>query len=114
MAVQRMKQTEAFAPVAAVGELREGFLSIHEVEGRAVAVAVTATGIHVYDATCPHADFQFGAARLRGGCEIECQMHGARFRADASGEVTKGPAKQPLWVLESRVTNGMVEVLVSW
>lgn len=113
MAVQ-MKRTESFTPVAAVSELREGFLSIHEVEGHAVAVAVTAAGIHVYDATCPHAEFQFGAARLRGGCEIECQMHGARFRADATGEVTKGPAQEPLWVLESRVTDGVVEVLVDW
>lgn len=109
-----MQQTETFAPVVAVSELREGFLTAHEVEGRRVVVATTADGIHVYDATCPHADFRFGPARLRGGSEVECQMHGARFRADASGAVTKGPAKEPLTVLESRVVNGTVEVLVDW
>jgi nitrite reductase/ring-hydroxylating ferredoxin subunit len=107
-------QTETFAPVVAESELREGFLSAHEVEGREVVVAKTSAGVFVYDATCPHADFQFSPARLRGGCEIECQMHGARFKADASGAVTKGPAKEPLFVLESRVVDGMVEVLVDW
>lgn len=109
-----MQQTETFAPVVAVSELREGFLTIHEVEGRTVAVATTADGIHVYDATCPHAEFQFGPARLRRGSEVECQMHGARFKADASGAVTKGPAKEPLMVLESRIVDGTVEVLVDW
>ncbi|WP_326836338.1 Rieske (2Fe-2S) protein [Amycolatopsis rhabdoformis] len=109
-----MQHTGTFVPIAEVTALREGFLSTHEIEGRAVVVATTAAGIHVYDGTCPHADFQFGAARLRRGCEIECQMHGARFTADETGEVTKGPAKEPLWVLESRVVDGVVEVLVDW
>ena len=109
-----MHRTMNYVVVAAVSELRTGFLSAHEVEGRPVMIATTADGIHVYDATCPHSDFQFGPARLRRGCEIECQMHGARFRADASGEVVKGPAKEPLDVLESRVVEGNVEVLVDW
>lgn len=109
-----MQQTETYAPVVAVSELREGFLSAHEVEGRKVVVATTADGIHVYDAICPHAEFEFSAARLRGGVEVECQMHGARFRADACGAVTKGPAKEPLMVLESRVVDGTLEVLVDW
>jgi len=109
-----VQQTEIYVPVAAVDELREGFLSTHEVEGRPIVVAKTADGVFVYDATCPHADFQFGAARLRGGCEVECQMHGARFRADHTGAVTKGPAKEPLEVLESRVADGTLEVLVNW
>ena len=109
-----MQQTDTFVPVVAVAELKEGFLTSQLVEGRAVVVARTADGVYVYDATCPHADFQFTAARLRGGCEIECQMHGARFKADATGDVTKGPAKEPLWVLESRVVDGMVEVMLDW
>lgn len=109
-----MQQTETFVPVVAVSSLREGFLTAHEVEGREVVVATTADGIHVYDATCPHAEFQIGPARLCRGAEVECQMHGARFKADASGAVTKGPAKEPLMVLESRIVDGSVEVLVDW
>lgn len=106
--------TGEYVAVCAVDELREGFLSKHEVEGREVVIATTADGIHVYDATCPHSDFQLGPARLKRGCEVECPMHGARFRADASGEVVKGPAKDPLEVLASRVRDGNVEVLVDW
>jgi nitrite reductase/ring-hydroxylating ferredoxin subunit len=89
--------TVRYEPLAAVADLREGFLATHEVAGRPVVVARTATGVHVYDAMCPHSDFQFGAARLRRGCEIECQMHGARFQADETG-----------------VVDGVVEVLVDW
>ncbi|MDI9897398.1 Rieske (2Fe-2S) protein [Rhodococcus sp. IEGM 1381] len=107
-------ESETFVPVVSVAELREGFLTTHVVEGRPLIVATTAEGLHVYDATCPHADFQFSAARLRRGCEIECQMHGARFKADAGGEVIKGPAKEPLWTLESRVVDGSLEVLLDW
>lgn len=109
-----MQRTETFVPVVAVSELREGFLSSHEVEGRALVVARTTEGIHVYDAICPHAEFEIGAARLRRGCEVECQMHGARFRADGVGAPTKGPATEPLWVLESRVVDGVLEVLLDW
>jgi nitrite reductase/ring-hydroxylating ferredoxin subunit len=109
-----MTITMNYVPVVDVRELREGFLSVHEVAGRDVVIATTSHGIHVYDSTCPHSDFQFGPARLRRGCEVECPMHGARFKADATGEVTKGPAKEPLFVLDSRVVNGTVQVLVDW
>jgi nitrite reductase/ring-hydroxylating ferredoxin subunit len=109
-----MQQTETFIPVAAVADLRPGFLTRYEVEGRAIVVATVPDGHHVYDATCPHADFEFSAARLKRGCEVECQMHGALFRADETGAVTKGPAKEPLWVLRSRVVDGVLEVLVDW
>jgi nitrite reductase/ring-hydroxylating ferredoxin subunit len=50
---------------------------------------------------------------MRRGCEIECPMHGARFRA-VDGEVLKGPATEPLERLESRVEDGRVMVLVDW
>jgi nitrite reductase/ring-hydroxylating ferredoxin subunit len=109
-----MKET-TYIPVVALADVREGFVANHEIEGRQVIVARTASGVFVYDATCPHADFQFGSARLRGGCEIECQMHGARFAADDQGSVIKGPAKEPLWVLESHVSDdGMVMVAYDW
>lgn len=109
-----MEEVRTYARVAAIDELREGFLSSHVVEGRELVVARTVDGVFAYDATCPHADFQFGPARLRRGCEIECQMHGARFKADESGAVTKGPAKEPLEMLETRVADGHLEIFVDW
>lgn len=109
-----MQQTASYVAVVAVEELKDGFVASREVEGRALLFAKTATGVYVYDAICPHSAFEIGPARMRHGCEIECQMHGARFRADESGGVLKGPAKEPLDVVTSRVTDGMVEVLVDW
>lgn len=102
-----------FTAVVAVDELRPGYLTTHVVEDRELIVATTADGVHVYDATCPHSDFQLVPGRLPRGCLIECPMHGARFNAD-DGAVVKGPAKDPLEPIESRVVDGVLEVLVDW
>lgn len=100
--------------VVAVDALRPGFATKHEVEGREIVVTCTETTIRAWDATCPHADFQLGESRLVRGCLLECPMHGARFDVDDDGAVTKGPAKTPLDPIETRVHDGMVEVLVDW
>lgn len=99
--------------VAAVADLRPGFVTVHEVEGRAIVLAMTDEGVTAWDATCPHAEFQFGPMRLRRGCELECPMHGARFHV-ADGRVLKGPATTPLEPIASRVEDGVVSVLVDW
>jgi nitrite reductase/ring-hydroxylating ferredoxin subunit len=99
--------------VVSVSDLRPGFMTTHVVEGRDIVVAVTDEGISVFDGFCSHAEFRFGASRMRRGCEIECPMHGARFRA-SDGGVLKGPATEPLERLESRVENGRLMVLVDW
>jgi nitrite reductase/ring-hydroxylating ferredoxin subunit len=108
-----MEGTGTFTAVVAVSELRPGFLTTHVVEDRELIVATTAEDVHVYDATCPHSDFQLVAGRLPKGCLVECPMHGARFDA-ADGSVVKGPAKAPLDPIESRVVDGTLEVLVDW
>jgi nitrite reductase/ring-hydroxylating ferredoxin subunit len=105
--------TGAYVAVAALDELRTGFLTLHEVEGRGVVLARTEEGVTAWDATCPHAEFHFGPMRLRGGCELECPMHGARFNV-ADGRVLKGPATDPLEPVVSRIDDGMVMVRVDW
>jgi nitrite reductase/ring-hydroxylating ferredoxin subunit len=108
-----MEAAGTFTAVVALAELREGFLTTHVVEDREIVLATTADGVRAYDATCPHSDFQLVPGRLPRGCLIECPMHGARFDA-ADGSVVKGPAKEPLDPIESRVSDGVVEVLVDW
>ncbi len=108
-----MARTGTYAAVVAVADLRPGFLTTHVVEDREIVVATTADGVHAYDATCPHSDFQLVPGRLPKGCLVECPMHGARFDA-ATGEVVKGPAKDPLDPIASRVVDGTLEVLVDW
>jgi 3-phenylpropionate/trans-cinnamate dioxygenase ferredoxin subunit len=105
--------THSYVPVASLADLRAGFLTIHEVEGRTLALALTDEGVTAWDATCPHAEFQFGPMRLLRGCVVECPMHGARFDV-RDGHVVKGPATEPLDPIEVRVQDGVVMVLVDW
>jgi nitrite reductase/ring-hydroxylating ferredoxin subunit len=102
-----------YVAVAALDELRAGFVTVHEVEGRGVVLARTDDVVTAWDATCPHAEFQFGPMRLRRGCELECPMHGARFDV-TDGSVLKGPATEPLEPIEARVEDGTVLVRVDW
>jgi nitrite reductase/ring-hydroxylating ferredoxin subunit len=110
-----MEDTEAgtYVAVAAVDDLRLGFVTRFEVEGRGVVIARTEDGVTVWDGVCPHSEFHFGPMRLRGGCELECPMHGARFHV-ADGRVLKGPATEPLEPVTSKVEDGVVSVLVDW
>jgi len=103
----------AYVAVTALDELRPGFVTVHEVEGRGVVLARIGDAVTAWDATCPHAEFQFGPMRLRRECELECPMHGARFDV-RDGHVLKGPASEPLEPIDSRVDNGTVFVRVDW
>jgi nitrite reductase/ring-hydroxylating ferredoxin subunit len=105
--------TDGYVAVVSVDELRLGFLAIHEIAGRRIALAATEAGVTAWDATCPHAEFEFAPMRLLRGCELECPMHGARFHV-ADGRVLKGPAKDPLEPIEVRIDAGVVMVLVDW
>lgn len=102
-----------YVGVAAIEDLRLGFVSVHEIEGRAIVLARTEDGVTAWDATCPHAEFHFGPMRLQRGCELECPMHGARFQV-SDGRVLKGPATEPLEPIGVRVEDGTVMVLVDW
>jgi 3-phenylpropionate/trans-cinnamate dioxygenase ferredoxin subunit len=108
-----MEASGTFVAVVPLEELRVGFLTTHVVEDMEVILARTEAGVFAYDATCPHSDFQLVPGRLPKGCLVECPMHGARFDA-ATGDVVKGPAKEPLQAIEARVEDGVVELLVDW
>jgi len=82
------------------GEMRKGQ------SGARVVIGINDGGVRVFDAACTH-----------DGCPVkwvsatrhfECDCHGAKF--DANGKVTKGPAKEPLAVLNHREENGEVVV----
>jgi nitrite reductase/ring-hydroxylating ferredoxin subunit len=105
-------QTGEFVAVAALADLRPGFVSLHEADGIPLVLALTDDGVFAYDAICTHAEFTFGTSRLRRGCELECPMHGARFDVTDGGRVVKGPATEPLDAFEVRVVDGVVYVRV--
>jgi 3-phenylpropionate/trans-cinnamate dioxygenase ferredoxin component len=102
-----------FVDVVALDQLRESYVTCFEVGGRAIILTRTADGVHAFDGTCTHANFQFITSRLAGGCDIECPMHGACFDA-VTGEPTSGPAEQALTQFDVQIENGMVRVDASW
>lgn len=107
------REAPTYVAVAALDELRPGFVTVREVEGRSIVLARVDDQVTVWDGTCPHAEFHFGPMRLRRGCELECPMHGARFDV-TDGSVLKGPATDPLEPIPSRIEDGTVLVLVDW
>jgi 3-phenylpropionate/trans-cinnamate dioxygenase ferredoxin subunit len=109
-----MPEAAEFVAVGPVDDLRPGHATTHVVEGLQVIVTVADDGeLRVWDAQCPHADFQLVPSRLKRGCELECPMHGARFEV-RDGAVTKGPAKEPLVPVAHRVEDGVLLVLADW
>jgi nitrite reductase/ring-hydroxylating ferredoxin subunit len=94
----------AFVAAARLDELREGFMTVAEVEGLPVVLTNVEGTVRAFDGTCTHADFQFETSRLVKGCEIECPIHGARFSA-ADGGVVKGPADVALEEFPCRVSD---------
>ena len=102
-----------YVDVTTLDALDEAFVTRFMVAGRAIILTRTAAGVHAFDGTCSHADFQFSTSRLVRGRDIECPMHGALFDA-ATGAVAKGPAIRPLSCLPVQVHDGIVRVAVDW
>lgn len=77
---------------------------------RELAVFDTVDGIFVSYARCTH-----GAANLCDGYfngrHIECPLHQGLFDA-RTGQPKAAPARVPLRMIEARVVNGMVQVLL--
>lgn len=108
---QRLEEA-AFAVAARLDDLREGFMTVTEVEGMPVVLTNVEGTVRAFDGICTHAEFKFETSRLVKGCEIECPIHGARFSA-TDGGVVKGPAEEPLEEYPCRVEDdGAVRVAI--
>jgi 3-phenylpropionate/trans-cinnamate dioxygenase ferredoxin component len=104
---------KSYVDVIALDQLRDSYVTLFQLAGRAVVLTRMGDAVHAFDGTCTHADFQFATSRLVHGCEIECPMHGACFDA-ASGEPTEGPADRGLAKIELEIVDGMVRLCVDW
>ena len=104
---------KSYMDVIALDQLRDSYVTLFQVAGRAVIVARMGDTVCAFDGTCTHADFQFATSRLVHGREIECPMHGACFDA-ATGAVTEGPAERALQPLTLTVEEGIVRLYADW
>jgi cytochrome b6-f complex iron-sulfur subunit len=108
------EQRAGFVRVAALDDVRMGYVTRVDVEG--VPVVLTRTeegGVRAFDGTCTHAEFFFETSRLVKGCRIECPIHGAMFSA-IDGSVVKGPAKEPLDEIPVQIEGDRVFVGPEW
>ena len=79
-----------------------------DVKGPTIAVAKVGGAFHAFDDTCTHRKCSLAEGDLHESTVI-CPCHGSEFDVE-SGEVLRGPAKEPVETYEVRVEDGNLEV----
>lgn len=101
---------KTWTDVIAVSALEPGDATPVTLDARELAVFDAADGIFVSLARCTH-----GAANLCDGhfdgTHIECPLHQGLFDV-RTGAPKAAPARIPLRMFESRVMNGIVQILI--
>ncbi len=101
---------KTWQPLIAVADLEKGDVTPVTLGRRALAVYDTVDGIFVSLARCTHG----GADLCDGyfdGRHIECPLHQGLFDA-RTGKPLAAPARVPLRMIEARVVDGQVQVLL--
>lgn len=102
---------KAWTDVIAVSDLEPGDATPVTLGARELAVFDASEGIFVSLARCTH-----GAANLCDGhfdgTHIECPLHQGLFDV-RSGAPKAAPARVPLRMFETRVVDGVVQILIS-
>ena len=81
-----------------------------EVEGSPVVVVATAGGFSAFQGLCSHELYPLADGFVHGG-RLTCALHGSTFDL-ATGDVTLGPADQPIARYEVDVADGRVRLFV--
>src|SRR5688500_10806947 len=97
-----------WTPVVAESELTEGEPRQVEVDGVPIMVVRDGGEIRALADRCSHRGGPLSNGEVSDGC-VTCPWHGSVFRL-SDGSVERGPAAYPQPTLDTRVTNGQVEV----
>ncbi|HEU4495346.1 MAG TPA: Rieske 2Fe-2S domain-containing protein [Rubrobacteraceae bacterium] len=97
-----------FTAVSRVEGFDEGEMKGFDVRGTRVTVAHVNGVFHAFDDTCTHRACSLAAGDLEETTVI-CPCHGSEFDV-RSGEVLRGPAREPVKTYETRVEGGTLEV----
>jgi len=105
-----MAREKTWQDLVSVSDLEKGDATPVTHNRRELAVYDSVDGIFVSLARCTH-----GAANLCDGYfdgrYIECPLHQGLFDA-RTGEAQAAPARVPLRMIEARVVDGMVQILI--
>jgi nitrite reductase/ring-hydroxylating ferredoxin subunit/uncharacterized membrane protein len=89
-------------------ELQDGIPRKVEAEGAEVMVVRHGGRLCALDNRCSHLGGPLSEGKVEAGA-VTCPWHGSTFSLD-DGKVTRGPARSPQPVFETRVTEGRVEI----
>jgi nitrite reductase/ring-hydroxylating ferredoxin subunit len=90
-------------------EIGEGTMSVLDVSGERIAVAVVDGTYYAFEDACPHLQCPLSEGRLSGQT-VTCPCHGSEFDV-TTGERLAGPARRSLRTYSVRVSEGGLEVV---
>jgi nitrite reductase/ring-hydroxylating ferredoxin subunit len=97
-----------FVALGRAEEIQEGGMRAFDVKGTTIAVANVAGVFHAFEDTCTHRQCSLAEGELEGSTVV-CPCHGSEFDVE-SGEVLRGPAREPVESYEVRVEGGDLEI----
>jgi 3-phenylpropionate/trans-cinnamate dioxygenase ferredoxin subunit len=103
-----LREMTEFVALGRAEDLEEGGMRAFDVQGTTIAVANVAGAFHAFDDTCTHRQCSLAEGDLHESTVI-CPCHGSEFDVE-SGEVLRGPAREPVETYEVRVEDGNLEV----
>jgi nitrite reductase/ring-hydroxylating ferredoxin subunit len=96
------------ATVTALDQLGDRELTAFDVSGTRIAVASVGDAFYAFGDTCTHR----GCSLAEGALEattVTCPCHGSQFDV-TTGEVLRGPAREPVRSYPVRVESGVLRV----
>ncbi|MEX2245068.1 MAG: non-heme iron oxygenase ferredoxin subunit [Dehalococcoidia bacterium] len=100
----------AAVTVAKASETPPGTISVHEVDGRRIALCNVDGSFYAIDDVCTHDGGSLDQGELEGKL-VECPRHGARFDV-TTGRAVVLPAVQPVKTYPVEVEGDDVRVVV--
>ena len=97
-----------FEVVAGADDLKDGDMRVFDVRGTQIAVANVAGTFYAFGDTCTHMQCSLAEGDLEETTVI-CPCHGSEFDV-TSGEVLRGPAREPVGAYEVRVEGDSLEI----
>jgi nitrite reductase/ring-hydroxylating ferredoxin subunit len=99
---------EQLTTVTAVDELGERELAAFPVTGKRIAIAKVDEAFYAFGDTCTHQGCSLAEGEL-DGTTVTCPCHGSEFDV-TTGEVLRGPAREPVRSYPVRVEDGLLRV----
>jgi nitrite reductase/ring-hydroxylating ferredoxin subunit len=99
---------EQSTTVTAVDELGERELAAFSVTGKRIAIAKVGDAFYAFGDTCTHQGCSLAQGDL-DGTTVTCPCHGSEFDV-TTGEVVRGPAREPVPSYPVRIEDGLLRV----